>query len=317
MAARLGAAGCAAGQGFEQGGAAQGRRRAGRGGADAAPAGRGPLGARSTECPGGAGPEPRLDHVRVQANRPIVARRRSGEVSSQPGHPAQVVVGESHVRACLECVQEVAAGPVEEERALLASGGDAPAGKETRPVESGRDLVGVDAKRVGEGGLGLLRESQCGQRLAPVHVGLGKVGVGRQGEVELDERLRRAAGGSKRNAQAAAGLGEVGCHLQRVFEGHLGALEVACCEVLISAADLLGRAGMGRRGGAGEEGEGGGEQEVRGATRHGERRSEGRADTVPAKVRGRSGRPVRAQDAEAERRPRGATRALRFAIRRN
>jgi len=137
-------------------------------------------------------------------------------------------VGESQVRAGLECVQEIAAGPAEEERALLASGGDAPAGKETRPVEPRRDLVGVDAKRVGEGGLGLLRESQCGQRLAPVHVGLGKVGVGREGEVELDERLRRASGGSKGHAQAAAGLGQVGRHLQSVLEGHLGALEVAC-----------------------------------------------------------------------------------------
>jgi hypothetical protein len=172
------------------------------------------------------------------------------------------VVGESQLRPGLECVQEIAACPEEEEPTLLALGGGAPAGEETCPVDSRRGLVGVDPQRVGEAGLGPFREAQCGQCLGAVQVGLCEVWVGRQGKVVLRERLRRASGGSKRHAKAAAGLGQVWRHLQRVLEGHLGALEVASGEVLVAAPDLFGRAGMWRRGGAGEEGEGGGEQEA-------------------------------------------------------
>lgn len=220
-------------------------------------------------------------------------------------------MGESHVRSGLESVQEVAAGPEEEERALLAAGGGATAGEETRPVDSRRNLVGVEAKPVGKGGLRLFLEAQRGQGLGAVHVGLGEVRVGREGEVELDERLQRSSGGSKRDAESASSFGEIRRHLQRMLEGHLGALEVACCEVLVPAADLLGRAGMGLRGDAGEEGEGGGKQEAQGAAGHGERRSsEGWAEAFPAKFRGRNGAPGRARGAGVDRRPPRATRRI-------
>jgi len=219
-------------------------------------------------------------------------------------------VGESQLRAGLESVKEVAAGPEEEKHALLAAGGGATAGEETRPVDSRRDLVGVDAKPVGERGLRLFLEAQRGQGLGAVHVGLGEVRVGREGEVELDERLRRSSGGSKRHAHSVSGLTEIRRHLQRVLEGHLGALEVACCEVLETAADLFERAGMWLRGGAGEKRKGDGEQEAWGAAGHGERSSQGWADAFAAKARGRNGEPGRAPGAGVERRPPGAIRRI-------
>ena len=190
-------------------------------------------------------------------------------------------MGERQVRAGLQRVKEVAAGSIEEERALLATSGGSLPGEKSRPVDSRRNLVGVDAKRIGEGVLGLDREPQRGQRLAAVRVGLGQVGFGEEGQVVLDERLGRASSGTERHAQAAAGLGQVGRHLQRVFERHLGPLEVARGQVLIATSDLFDRTGVGRWDDAGEEeGEGKDEQEERSATGHGPPCSEGQAAPI-------------------------------------
>ncbi len=208
------------------------------------------------EPPRATGPGSRLDQAGVEPDGLVVARRREGDVSAVPGHPAEVLVDLGHVRPGLERMQEIAAGPVEEQPALVSWAVERPACEEAGPIDPGRDLVGVDAKRVAEGGLRVRLETQRREGLAAVHVGLRQVGIGGQGEVELGERLDRTAGRAKRDAQPVSRLGQVGRDLECVLEGHLGALPVALGEVAVASADLLHRTGMGRGDHAGREGKG-------------------------------------------------------------
>ena len=162
---------------------------------------------------------------------------------------------ERHLGSGLGCVEEVAAGPGEEQATLTSGELLRAAGQPASPGDPRRHLVGVDAQGVPEGLLGAPILSEGEQRLGPGGVRLGEVGVGGDGGVELDERQIGTPRDPEREAEPGARLPEVGRDLERVLEGHLGTFAVAVREPLVAAPDLLDRACVGRGGGAPGEGQ--------------------------------------------------------------